>query len=185
MKKILALMLALMMAFACAEQLEGGWMINTLEEGETSTDVEYVEGQYAILASQLVNGTNYAVLVRNEDSWLIVYAHEDFDGRTYMLKAQDLFIQKPGMAAGGWSMAQDIIAPELFEKAVAELTGARYVAVATLATQTVAGINYLLLCQVTPVVPDAVTHYALVTVYADLSGDARITEVTDIEIGLD
>jgi len=91
---------------------------------------------------------------------------------------------------GGWTNTES---PEvtkevkaLLEKATAELDGADYTPVAYLGTQVVAGTNHLLLCKVTPVVPDAVSTYALVTIYEDLKGEAKITEVqnNDAEAGV-
>ena len=42
-----------------------------------------------------------------------------------------------------------------FDKAVEGLVGAEYVPVALLSTQVVAGTNYCILCQITPVAPNA------------------------------
>ena len=43
-------------------------------------------------------------------------------------------------------------------------------------------MNYCILCQITPVVPDAVPTWALVYIYADLQGNAEITNVYDLYI---
>ena len=51
-----------------------------------------------------------------------------------------------------------------------------------LATQLVAGTNYCILCQVTPVVPDPVPTWALVYIYADLEGNAEIMNVYELYI---
>ncbi len=68
---------------------------------------------------------------------------------------------------------------ELVKKATAELDGAEYTPVASLATQVVAGTNHLILCKKTIVVPDPVPTYALVTIYEDLQGNAELTDVID------
>jgi len=70
----------------------------------------------------------------------------------------------------------------LVDKAAQNLDGADYEPYAYVASQVVAGTNHLILCKVTPVVPDAVTAYALVTVYEDLNGSAEITSVLDSTI---
>lgn len=89
--------------------------------------------------------------------------------------------------AGGWHMAEDsTITPEAqaaLDAALEGFTGSGIEAVALLGTQVVAGVNYCLLCKVTPVVPDAVGRYALVYVYQHLDGSAEITDIEDIEIG--
>lgn len=69
-----------------------------------------------------------------------------------------------------------------FDKAVDGLVGAEYVPVALMSTQGVAGTNYCILCQITPVVPDAILTWALVYIYADLDGNAEITNVYELYI---
>ena len=185
MKKIIAILLTVALGmFACAgAELAGGWTINTLNEGETSTEIEFVEGQVATLATQLVAGTNYCLLVRDAESYQLVYVYEQLDGRYYVVKSEDLVRVSTGLA-GSWTLANDVIPADVFEKAASKMMGAGYEVAATLATQVVAGTNYMLLCKITPVVPNAESHYAVVTVYADLSGNAEITNVTDIELSI-
>lgn len=92
-----------------------------------------------------------------------------------------------GSAVGGWEMADshDITEEQaaIFEKALEGLTGAKYEAVAYIASQLVSGTNHLFLVRVAPVVPDPVEKYALARVYEDLNGNVRLEEVieTDIE----
>ena len=90
---------------------------------------------------------------------------------------------------GGWELVEaqgaalaDEGAQEAFEKATKELVGANYVPVALLGKQLVAGMNYCILCQVTPVVPDAKPAWALVYIYADLEGNATISNVYEVYI---
>ena len=51
-----------------------------------------------------------------------------------------------------------------------------------MATQLVAGTNYCILCQVSPVVPEPELKWALVYVYADLQGNAEIKNVYELYI---
>ena len=89
---------------------------------------------------------------------------------------------------GGWQNVPHEAAelPEdaqaAFDKALDGLVGAQYTPVALLSTQVVAGMNYCILCQITPVVPDAAPTWALVYIYADLQGNAEITNVYDLYI---
>ena len=93
-----------------------------------------------------------------------------------------------GMMTGGWEIvpAEGAVLPDeavaALEKALEKLDGASYVPVTLLATQIVAGTNYCILCQVTPVVPDAKPAWALVYVYADLEGNAEIMNVYELYI---
>ena len=91
------------------------------------------------------------------------------------------------MLAGGWETAEceavtlpDEGAQAAFEKATEKLVGAAYTPVALIGKQVVAGMNYCILCQIMPVVPDAEPSWALVYIYADLEGNAEITNVYEI-----
>ena len=93
---------------------------------------------------------------------------------------------RQNIESGGWGKPSSPVITEeirtMFEKATETLTGESFEPVAYLASQIVAGRNYLLLCKGTPTVPDAETTYALVYVYEDLSGNAKITSITDSDI---
>ena len=88
--------------------------------------------------------------------------------------------------AGGWNLPEDNAMTEeaqaAFEKATSELLGCSYEPIAVLGTQVVAGINYVILAKVTPIYPGAEANYALVYIYADLSGNATVTSITDFSI---
>ena len=89
---------------------------------------------------------------------------------------------------GGWQVEAHEAAelPEdaqaAFDKALEGLVGAEYTPVALLSTQVVAGMNYCILCQIAPVVPNPVPSWALVYIYADLEGNAEITNVYELYI---
>ena len=90
---------------------------------------------------------------------------------------------------GGWEIpaAEGAALPEeaqaAFDKAMETLVGASYTPVALLATQIVAGTNYCILCQISPVVPNPVPKWALVYICADLEGKAEVMNVYDLDIG--
>ena len=88
--------------------------------------------------------------------------------------------------AGGWNLPEDNTVTSdvqaVFEKATSELVGCSYEPVAVLGTQVVAGINYVILAKITPVYPGAEAHYALVYIYADLTGNATVTSIADFSI---
>ena len=91
---------------------------------------------------------------------------------------------------GGWEIQAAEAGPlteeaqAAFDKAMEKLVGANYTPVALLATQVVAGTNYCILCQTTPVVLNAKPHWTLVYIYADLQGNAEIMNIHDLDIGL-
>lgn len=89
---------------------------------------------------------------------------------------------EPGLVGAYDTADSPVITDEIktmFNKATEELTGVDYVPVAYVASQIVAGTNHVILCTATPVVPDAVTTYALVTVYEDLDGNTQITDIQE------
>ena len=86
---------------------------------------------------------------------------------------------------GGWTRTADLKltddARKAFEKATDGLTGVSYVPIGLLATQTVAGTNYRILCEATVVYPGAEMYYSIVTVYEDLDGNASILSIANME----
>ena len=89
---------------------------------------------------------------------------------------------------GGWEVvpAQAAPLPEsaqtAFDKATAAQTDGEYTPVALLSTQLVAGTNYCVFCQITPKASDTPPYWALVYIYADLQGNAEVTNVYDLDI---
>ncbi len=92
-----------------------------------------------------------------------------------------------GGVVGGWTF-QDITTPieipedakAALDKALEGFGGSSIEPIALLETQVVAGSNLAFLAKVTPVVPNAVGHYAIVYVYKDLQGGAEITNIADL-----
>ena len=87
------------------------------------------------------------------------------------------------MKTGGWivtagdpGIEKHPEAKAAFEKAAGGLLGAKYEAFAVIATQVVAGINYCILCRITPVVPEPKQSIQLVYIYEDLNKNAKITD---------
>ena len=73
-------------------------------------------------------------------------------------------------------------AQKAFDKAKDKLTDGEYTPVSLLATQVVAGMNYCILCQVTPADTAAQQKWTLVYIYADLQGNAEIMNTYDLYI---
>lgn len=195
------------------EPIAGGWTpaadFAVTEELETLfrkgmsalLGVDYVPLAY--LGSQVVAGTNHVFLVKGTAvtpetpvSYAFAYFYEDLQGTVKSLGITDLPIvpQGDGTVApvegnlsGAWYYAEDPAVTDerqsFLNKALEGMTGANYVPVAYLGEQVVAGLNRCILCQVTPVVPDARPHYSLVFLYTDLQGGAKLEEVIDLDVG--
>ena len=91
---------------------------------------------------------------------------------------------------GGWTPVVQEEAGKLpedaqaaFDKVTEQLDGASYTPVALLSTQVVAGTNYCILCQITPVVPDAVPRWTIVFLYEDLQGNVSLMNIADFDFG--
>ncbi|MBQ5991782.1 MAG: hypothetical protein IJL62_04455 [Clostridia bacterium] len=164
--------------------------------------VKYVP--VACLGTQVVAGTNYCFLAQATvvypdatPKYVLVYVYCDLSGDASVMNIADLpvvpnengetMLIPDEPLTGGWAYAESYeVTDEMkdrLSKALETLVGASYEPVANLATQVVAGTNRCLLCKVTPVVPDAVPHYALVYVYETLEGGAELLHVIDIDVG--
>ena len=147
----------------------------------------------AYLASQVVAGTNHCVLCKAtpvvpdaKTTYAIVYVYEDLEGNaeiTEIISSSADAQTAEGDIVGGWAetgspeMTDD--ARKALEKACETLTGAEYTPVALLATQIVAGTNYRIVCESRPSVPFPECGYVIVTVYADLEGNAEIIDTME------
>ena len=102
-------------------------------------------------------------------------------------KKEEIALPEPGIT-GGWEVVQAQAAPlpedaqTAFDKAISARNDADFIPVALLSTQLVAGTNYCVFCQITPKGSDAVPYWALVYIYADLQGNAELTNVYDLDI---
>ncbi len=187
--------------------LPGGWVstespaltedvqnvFNRALEGLTGVSYEPI----ACLGRQLVNGTNYAIFCRAavvypdaKPYFAVLHIHETLDGSAEIL---DIFSLNPSgeldenaqsaqPVMGGWSVPES--AEEGFaalEKAVEGLVGAGCEPIACLGRQLVNGTNYCLLCRITAVSPDAAPHYAFVTVWQSLDGNAEISSISELD----
>ncbi len=167
---------------------------NAFEKAKETLD-GYTYEPLAVLAKQIVGGTNYCILCRGRPTventrteMMLVYVYEDLDGNASVTGIKTLI--NTANVFGGWSANEGDISLDqneevraAFEKAMEGLTGASYEPIAYIGSQLVSGKNYMILCRETLVVPDADSEYAMVTVYEDLNGNAEILEVSGIGIG--
>ena len=157
--------------------------------GASFVPVAYVE-------SQVVAGKNHVVLCKAVPSvpnaaatYALVTIYEDPDGNAEITNILDSKATAPAEPDPDNPTVGGFVQPESVEvsdeaktaltKACETLTGAEYKPVALLASQIVAGTNYTMLCRATPTVPDSGDYFVIVTVYADLNGNAEITETCE------
>lgn len=187
----------------------GGWtkaespvVPEDVKEAFEAATGELVGAEYepvAFLECQVVAGMNYLLLAKETivvpdavPTYSIVKIYKDAAGEASLAEVlnseAEALAAAPGEEglAGGWFAPESVEvtdeAKAALEKAAGDLLGAEYEPVALLATQVVAGTNYEILCEITPVVPDAEGKYAVVRVYEDLDGNAEITDIFEFGV---
>ncbi len=194
--------------------LTGGWDIygstimdkmtgDELDEffGAVGEDNNYLTPVLA-LASQLVNGYNYATLAVGDISsdyvgWNIVTYNVDLEGKSSLISIVPFDIeniktvenQDAESALGGWtivtlqkSLLDDENEQDIFDKAMEGYVGLNLTPIQTLARQIVAGTNYMIICTGSPVTADPVEGIYVVNIYEDLEGNVEITSVEQVDL---
>ncbi len=185
--------------------LVGGWQVNeepivshlSEEEQKVFSQVVAATGMdyepAAVLATQVVAGTNYAFLCREKDGdreWIVVTVFSSLNGEVQVLNAHVLALYNlliadkplPAGLAGGWSLHEpdngevlpDEKAQAAFSQAV-EAADEMLSPIALLGTQVVSGTNYKVLAR-------GESALYLVDVYAPLNGDASITAMEMLDL---
>ena len=198
--------------------LLGGWtvtgdMTSQLTDDERAVFDQAIDGlvgaEYepiAIIATQLVSGTNYAYLCTTtpvvpdaKPHWTIAVVYKDLQGNASLTNVADLELTdvkileqtEDGMAVGAWKITEPSGKPVMlpseeaqtaFEKATENYVGVGFKPIALLGTQLVSGTNYKVLCWGTLFSSDAATRLYVVDVYADLQGNAEITNVGQLDL---
>ena len=185
---------------ACALPEEVQAAFDTSIKQLTGNDLKPV----AYIARQVVSGTNYMILCESEtvtavpeQSYQMVVVYSDLQGNAEITQMNEFdltaYVDGVGeenyaeMSAGGWEVIADnpaVVIPqeakEAFDKAVAELDGNELEPMVLLGTQVVAGTNYAFLCHSTLQTEEAIGSIQVVTVYADLEGNAAITNISTV-----
>lgn len=147
----------------------------------------------ALLGTQVVAGTNYRLLCTftpategADASYTIVTVYEDLEGNaeiTEILNSDAKVNVTAEVIDGGWVAPEtpDVTeeAGKALQAAVSQMVGAQYNPLALIGTQVVAGTNYCLLCEITPVVENPESHYSVVTVYQGADGTTSVVETLD------
>lgn len=157
-----------------------------------------------LLGTQLVSGTNYAYLAKVKllpknaaSGWYIVTVYQDLKGNAAVTSAAEINpadlktredFPDPGLV-GAWKpagTANAITLPEEawgpFWKASGNYDGVSFNPLALIATQPVAGINYLIVCQGTVMAESPADALYFVTLYVDPEGNGEITNAQLIDI---
>ena len=195
--------------------LLGGWQINSSYSEMISSDAldlfkEAYEGftgasydPIAMIAKQLVNGTNYAyvcyetkVTGADNGNFAIVTLYAPLEGSPEIKNIKPLDItdipvkeETDEKLLGGWEITgsgKPGALTEESEKALSEAlegyTGVAFMPIVLLGTQTVSGMNFKYLCYGTLSTADAPTYPYVVTVYRNAEGKSEISEVKLLDL---
>lgn len=128
----------------------------------------------AYLGSQVVNGTKHAVLMeqtivvgRDVKNAVIVYFYEAPGSMDVALAGIETLVESGG-ELGGTKVDMSVEIPNdakvAFEAAMVGFLGSTIVPVVYIGSKVVKGVEYKMIAEVTPVIPDAKTELALITV---------------------
>lgn len=165
--------------------MTGNWEIKVVKDGmpqkvatafaklaETMLGAEYEPIAY--LGSQLVNGTNHAVLAeqiittgRDTKNIVLMIFNEKPNDMEATLVSIDRIVEG-GMPLGGIQIDVTDNIPVDVADALGKLVGSKIEPIAMLGKQVVNGVNYILAATVTPVVPDAQTKAVVLTVNPEI-----------------
>lgn len=186
------------------EPVSGAWEAYTGEKSKVSSDEKTVFSNagadsavpVAVVASQMVEGANYAFLGYDGSTWAIFNITVDPDGIATLQSKDAIDITNVSTTdastneyAGQWA-ASDAEAGKMsskeaqnaFNTAADGWSGVSLTPIACLGTQIVDGTNYKILCAGSEVTPDAETQLYVVTVAADPSGDASFSDVSEFDL---
>lgn len=191
------------------EFLAGGWEVNT---GSTSisknaaakaafkkatADLLGVSYQpIAVLGTQVVAGTKYAILCRATPvipdaapDITIMYIYENVDGTVDIDGFQTIISggDKGGFKANTRKFTiknkKNKAVYSAYKKAMKELVGVDYKPVLYLGKQTKSGSSYMILCRSQAVYPNAPYEWSLVTVSKSAKGKVKLGDVQTLELG--
>lgn len=150
----------------------------------------------AVLGTQVVMGTNYAILCRStavspeaDPEICIMYINEDFEGGAEIIGFKTIIGEQ---SDGGFTVNKGNLAISksknkkvysACQKALEGVVGVSYKPVAYLGSQLVAGNNYLILCRSKTASPEASYEWSLVTVYIDLEGKVSLGDIDTLDLG--
>ncbi len=152
----------------------------------------------AVLATQLVSGTNYAFLCEGEDAsgWHVVVVYESLDGEAHVTSSQELKVDDlrvgtgapMGALLGSWQVKDQtgtqLVPSDLkdaFDKVKDAYAEASLDPIAALASRENDGLDYLVLCEGEAREGDAPRSLFVVVVHMESGGAAQLQDVAQLE----
>lgn len=178
------------------------------EEENFKKAMEVVLGEtyepVCVLATQVVSGTNYAYLARGTtvtaepvSNFFIVKIYQDLEGNVKLESISEINIMEIATAdgnaenvLGGWQLTDtgkpgtlgSEEAQSSFEKALSEIVGVTYNPIQLLASQLVAGTNYIALARGRVSDAEGTLGLYVISWYADLEGNSTVNEINKLDL---
>ncbi len=186
-------------------EMTGGWSMPVQNAVELPKDVkagfDKVAGKdlvpVALVAQQVVSGTNDMILCRKGNEYRMITLYRDLQGTASITNDAPFVLTdytnggdklQTTPLAGGWHTPTDLTSIPLpddaktaFKNASLGFSGNNIESMALLGTQVVAGMNYAILCRVTPDVENAVSTVQVIIIYSDPQKSASITSFSPVD----
>lgn len=190
-------------------EIQGGWNINTSSTAMSKNAkakaafekvTENINGvtyePIAVLGTQVVSGSNYAVLCRKTPSnpsaaseVVVMYIYDSLDGSAKVTGFKTVIDEsdKDGYTVNAGKFAisnrKNRTVYNTYRKAVKEVSGTTYKPVLYMGKRTGSGRNYMLLCRTKDAGSDAEYQWSIVTVNKSASGNAKLTGTKNLTLG--
>lgn len=186
-------------------EMTGGWSMPVQNAVELPKDVkagfDKVAGKdlvpVALVAQQVVSGTNDMILCRKGNEYRMITLYRDLQGTSSITNDVPFVLTdytnggdklQTTPLAGGWHTPSELTSIPLpddaktaFKNASLGFSGNNIESMALLGTQVVAGMNYAILCRVTPDVENAVSTVQVIIIYSDPQKSASITSFSPVD----
>ena len=145
------------------------------------------------LGKQVITGTVHTYLARSKiiypgerETYTLVFLYEERDGEVRIIdicrSAVQTHMDDP---SEGYEPADDpVLTKELeagFREAISEIVGVEYTPVALCSTKVASGLSFVIIAEATPVVPNAETGYAFVTLDMTAQGKFTLGSIEEFE----
>ena len=186
-------------------EMTGGWSMPVQNAVELPKDVkagfDKVAGKdlvpVALVAQQVVSGTNDMILCRKGNEYRMITLYRDLQGTSSITNDVPFVLTdytnggdklQTTPLAGGWHTPSELTSIPLpddaktaFKNASLGFSGNNIESMALLGTQVVSGMNYAILCRVTPDVENAVSTVQVIIIYSDPQKSASITSFSPVD----
>ncbi len=209
-KKIFVIALCVLLLCGCKKEKEkvASWDVNLsgntayIEEEDLEVFNKANDRGYelvGLLAKQVVSGTNYMFLVKDDGMYKVVVVYNNLEGNVRISHVNEFDFSKytneqidykSNDAVGSWfveipadtGITFDSKVQSIYEDAVSKLSDVTYKPIALLGTQLVSGTNYAVLAYGYFNLPYDNSGIYVLTVYEDLNGTREVVSSAFVDL---